>query len=294
VVVKGTINGEQRGAVRLVSGQFRSDRASEALLTDAQVRALAATAGQELTYTCVPPGNGTRAGVDRDEDDFFDRTELDAGSDPADPGSIPGGSTTTTTTTTPSSTTTTTTPPGGTVTIQTKTLTLKSPQDSPQGEPKIAFKSTTKLDPATNRIVPPGRGSAGDPVLNGAVLRVYNSAGLSTDLFTFSLFKENWKYLGSATKPKGYKYTDPNTPLVKSVTIKADTIRIRGAAIYTLDEQAQGRVAVRLDLGTGLRFCADAPPKLSGKPPSTAQNDHVGRFIAAPKTPAPVVCPELP
>src|SRR4029453_12482319 len=95
----------------------------------------------------VPPGTGPRAGVDRDEDDFFDRTELDAGSDPADPGSIPGGSTTTTTTTTPGSTTTTTTPPGGTATIQTKTRTLKSPRDSPQGEPKIAFKSTTKLDP---------------------------------------------------------------------------------------------------------------------------------------------------
>src|SRR5262245_50088204 len=293
LIVKGNIAGEQRGAVRLASGQFQSDRASDAPLTDAQVRALAATPGQELTYTCVPPGNGRRAGIDRDEDDFLDRTELDAGSDPADPGSVPGGSTTTTTTT-PGSTTTTTTPPGGTVAIQTRTLTLKSPQDSPQGEPKISFKSTTKLDPATNRIVPPGRGSAGDPVLNGAVLRVYNSAGLSTDLFTFSLFKEHWKYIGSTTSPKGYKYTDPNTTLVKSVTIKADTIRLRGSAIYTLDEQAQGRVAVRLDLGTGLRFCADAPPKLGRKPPSPAQNDHVGRFIAAPKTPAPVVCPEVP
>ncbi len=97
VVVKGTISGLQRGAVRLASGQFRTDRASEALLSDTQVRALA-TAGQELTYTCVPPGNGTRIGVDRDEDGFFDRTELDAGSDPADPSSIPGGPTTTTTT----------------------------------------------------------------------------------------------------------------------------------------------------------------------------------------------------
>ena len=41
VVVKGTIAGEQRGAVRLASGQFRSDRASEPLQSDAQVRALA-------------------------------------------------------------------------------------------------------------------------------------------------------------------------------------------------------------------------------------------------------------
>ena len=35
VVVKGTIAGQQRGAVRLASGQFRTDRASEALLSDA-------------------------------------------------------------------------------------------------------------------------------------------------------------------------------------------------------------------------------------------------------------------
>jgi hypothetical protein len=31
-------------------------------------RAVAATAGQPLTYTCAPPGSGTRVGIDRDED----------------------------------------------------------------------------------------------------------------------------------------------------------------------------------------------------------------------------------
>jgi hypothetical protein len=29
-------------------------------LSDAALRALAATAGQEVTYTCVPPGSGPR------------------------------------------------------------------------------------------------------------------------------------------------------------------------------------------------------------------------------------------
>jgi YVTN family beta-propeller protein len=110
VVVKGNHAGEQRGWVRTAAGMFRSDRASEPLLTDAALRAQAA-AGQELTYTAVPPGEGQRIGIDRDGDFFFDRDELDAGSDPADPSSIPSGATTTTSTSTTTSTTTSTIPP---------------------------------------------------------------------------------------------------------------------------------------------------------------------------------------
>ena len=114
LVVKGIRAGEARGWLYQPSaGQFESDRASEPLLTEATLRGQAATAGQELTYTAVPPGSGARIGVDRDEDGFLDRTELDAGSDPANAASVPasGSSTTTvtTTTTTTSSTTSTTT-----------------------------------------------------------------------------------------------------------------------------------------------------------------------------------------
>jgi DNA-binding beta-propeller fold protein YncE len=91
LVVKGTVAGEARGWVYQPGpgGGMRSDRASEPLLAEVDLRALALVPGQELTYTCVPPGSGTRIGVDRDEDGFFDRDELDAGSDPADPGSTP-------------------------------------------------------------------------------------------------------------------------------------------------------------------------------------------------------------
>jgi YVTN family beta-propeller protein len=89
LVVKGTSAGLQRGWHRTAAGTFRSDRAAEPLLSDAALRAVAATAGQQLTYTAVPPGSGVRIGVDRDEDGYFDRDELDAGSDPADPASDP-------------------------------------------------------------------------------------------------------------------------------------------------------------------------------------------------------------
>src|SRR5262249_9489888 len=47
VVVKGTINGEARGAYRLPVGLFQLDRSSD-VLDDASLRALAATPGQEL------------------------------------------------------------------------------------------------------------------------------------------------------------------------------------------------------------------------------------------------------
>ncbi|NIP78115.1 MAG: hypothetical protein GWM90_02475, partial [Gemmatimonadetes bacterium] len=48
------------------------DRAADPLLTDAQLRQVATISGQELTYTAVPVGAGTRAGVDRDEDGVLD------------------------------------------------------------------------------------------------------------------------------------------------------------------------------------------------------------------------------
>jgi hypothetical protein len=115
LIAKGAVAGEQRGFLRLASGSFRSDRTSEPLLSDPALRANATVAGQELTYTCVPPGSGQRSGVDRDDDGFPDRDELDAGSDPADPLSIPSGASTTTTTsaTSTTSTTTVTLPPPG-------------------------------------------------------------------------------------------------------------------------------------------------------------------------------------
>jgi hypothetical protein len=37
-------------------------------------------------------------------------------------------------------------------------------------------------------------------------------------------------------------------------------------------------------------YCADAPAKSSGNPPSTASNDHVDKFVAQPQTPAPPFC----
>jgi len=89
LVVKGAVGGEARGWYMNTSGAFVGDRAADPTRTGAQLRALAATPGQDLTYTCYPPGSAVRAGVDRDLDGTFDRDELDAGCDPADAGSNP-------------------------------------------------------------------------------------------------------------------------------------------------------------------------------------------------------------
>ncbi len=80
LVVKGTIGGQSRGWLRRGS-RFYSDRAGESL-EDAELRAIASDPGQELTYTCAPPGSGLRMALDRDADGILDGDEVDLGLDP--------------------------------------------------------------------------------------------------------------------------------------------------------------------------------------------------------------------
>jgi YVTN family beta-propeller protein len=91
LVVKGKVGSEQRGWLYdPVADQFTPDRASETPIDLATLKGLANTSGQELTFTCAPPGSGVRMGLDRDEDGEFDSDERDAGTDPANPGSVLG------------------------------------------------------------------------------------------------------------------------------------------------------------------------------------------------------------
>jgi YVTN family beta-propeller protein len=70
VIVKGRIGGVARGWRYAGGATFEADDGTT--LSDARLRLLAAVPGQELTYTCQPPGSGTRAGVNRDEDALTD------------------------------------------------------------------------------------------------------------------------------------------------------------------------------------------------------------------------------
>ena len=88
LTVSGTLDGEARGFLLQDTGTFSSDRVAEPHRSDSELRALATAPGQELTYTCVPPGNGDRRARDRDGDGQLDHDEIDAGTDPADPESV--------------------------------------------------------------------------------------------------------------------------------------------------------------------------------------------------------------
>ncbi len=274
VIAKGIAGGEARGWVRLGNGSFLPDRTAEPQLGDAALRAVAGTAGNTITYTCVPPGSGMRLGVDRDEDGFLDRDEIDVGRDPADPTSFPGSAP---------------------ILVPTKALTLQD--GTTDSKKKVSFKSSTKDAPVAARIVPPAAGSVGDPTIGGAALTVYNSAGLTDDVVVVDLPATGWTRLGNGTlKGWRFKSNDPAGP-IRTVIVKSDSITVKGgkaAWSYSLDEVAQGRVAVRLRLGITDGWCADAPARTRGNPPSSSRYDQPDYFKAAPKTPAPVSCPPVP
>jgi len=72
LVVKGTIGGVERGwQFESATNTFRPDDGT-ANVTDAALRGLATTPGQELTYTAATPGAGLRAGIERDRDGVLD------------------------------------------------------------------------------------------------------------------------------------------------------------------------------------------------------------------------------
>jgi len=85
LIAKGVVGGEARGWRHVGSGNFQPDRASDPTVTAAALRGQGATAGQEVTFTCVPLGAGDRLGIDRDDDGWLDGDERDLGTPPDDP-----------------------------------------------------------------------------------------------------------------------------------------------------------------------------------------------------------------
>jgi len=163
------------------------------------------------------------------------------------------------------------------------------------------FRANTSAD-SFARVLVPARGASGDPTTSGgggggALLEIYNAAGTGEKV-VIALPASGWFAEDGSPQPGGYRYVahtrdDP----VKRLAVRANHIRLRagGASFaYTLDEPEQGAIALRLRLGTALPWCASAPAKSGGSPPSTTLYDHVDRFIGARNTPPPAICPPLP
>ncbi|HEU0008296.1 MAG TPA: YncE family protein, partial [Verrucomicrobiae bacterium] len=75
LVVKGTIDGFQHGLLyQPASGNYRLDTATMAPMTRSQLRSKV-LAGDTLTILGVPPGSGTRIGIDRNENGVLDGDE---------------------------------------------------------------------------------------------------------------------------------------------------------------------------------------------------------------------------
>ena len=72
LIAKGVVDGVQRGWVHTGGQNFQSDSEGEALWTKDQLTTEAQEPGQAITFTCVPPGSGTRMGINRDADSLLD------------------------------------------------------------------------------------------------------------------------------------------------------------------------------------------------------------------------------
>jgi len=165
---------------------------------------------------------------------------------------------------------------------------------------RFTFKAETRRAALANRVSPPPAGGMNDPRIGGATLTVYNSnpaPGSPTDTVVVPLLPANWTVSGSGINA-GYRYRGPNpNGPVKSIVLKLDSLVIHAGKsnwTYTLNEPAQGRVAMRLTVHSGEGWCADVPARTTGNPPSSASTDKQDKFLGQPSTPPPASCPPLP
>jgi DNA-binding beta-propeller fold protein YncE/mono/diheme cytochrome c family protein len=75
LVAKGVIQNVSKGWVMNGSQSFVPNLSTESPLTLQGLLDQAGTAGAAITFTCAPPGNGTRFAVDRDADGVLDRND---------------------------------------------------------------------------------------------------------------------------------------------------------------------------------------------------------------------------
>jgi hypothetical protein len=106
-----------------------------------------------------------------------------------------------------------------------------------------------------------------------------------------------WKALGTTQRPEGWRFHGASGTPIRSIMIKNDRIVLHGgrsAWSYSLDEPAQGRIALSLQLGSDPGWCTATSANMDGNPPSTAKSDYPGLFKASRGSVAPASCPPPP
>jgi len=246
LIVTGVVGGVARGyLLDTGTGLFGSDREADPQVSITTLRAFTNTAGQELTFTCVPFGSGVRMALDRDGDTYFNRDELDAGSDPADPLSTPVD--------------------GQAVTTRKLYIKNRLPDDESKNKIVVMTK-----DPS---ITTPAPGSPGDPRCGSDPLGTVKA---SISVFSVGsgeshgsdLPCQNWELIGNETSPRGYKYKDRE---IDDGTAKTVTWRdgkqikavLQGKGPTTLDYDLQlgvpqGTISAVFDSG-GSVYCMTCP-----------------------------------
>ncbi len=275
LVVKGSIGGEARGWLGQLQGPcgpaqpllFQGDRVSDPLLTDAQVRALA-TGSDRLTYTCVPPGSGGRVALDRDQDGYFDRDEIDGGADPANALSFPAG--------------------GGVSTlVSSRKILIKDNAGDLEQRRKMLIQSKDES------VGVPSPGSAGDPTcgtdpLGTVKVSLTVSSSTSGQVHRTDLPCQNWTLIGHPASPKGYLYKDKQLVdgTVRTALWRSGKLRIllqgKGAFFLSYDllsGVSQNTVDAVL-VNDGGNICMACPPS-SGKDGSDGRK-FLGRSCSAP------------
>ena len=154
----------------------------------------------------------------------------------------------------------------------------------------MRFRAETRAG-STQQIAMPDVGSVADPTIYGAILHVYNSTGQTADRVAIPLPAAGWQVAGVPGTPVEYVFSAPPGAPITRITLRSKVITISGGGPlfgFSLNEPAQGGVAVKLVLGDDTGWCADARPRPSGR------NDAVDYFAAQSTSRPPVVCPPRP
>jgi YVTN family beta-propeller protein len=89
LVAHGRWNNRNRSALYDPdSNSYIPDSITESPISAADMRTMAQAPGQATTFTCVPPGSGTRVALDRDGDGMFNYNEVQSSLQPHNPGSV--------------------------------------------------------------------------------------------------------------------------------------------------------------------------------------------------------------